>query len=36
VAVVQASIPLNLVQHWLGHAQLATPAINAEAVSKEE
>jgi integrase/recombinase XerD len=36
VAAVQASIPLNLVQRWLGHAQLTTTAIYAEAVGKEE
>ena len=36
VATVQASIPLNLVQRWLGHAQLATTTIDAEAVGKEE
>lgn len=36
VAAVQASIPLNLVQRWLGHAQLSTTAIYAEAMGKEE
>jgi integrase len=36
VAAVQASIPLNLVQRWMGHAQLSTTAIYAEAVGKEE
>jgi integrase len=36
VAAVQASIPLNLVQRWMGHAQLATTAIYAEAVGQEE
>lgn len=36
VAAVQASIPLNLVQRWLGHAQLSTTAIYAEAVGQEE
>ncbi|HZC00510.1 MAG TPA: hypothetical protein VE844_03845 [Gammaproteobacteria bacterium] len=36
VVTVQASIPLNLVQRWLGHAQLATTTIDAEAVGKEE
>lgn len=36
VAAVQASIPLNLVQRWLGHAQLSTTVIYAEAVGKEE
>jgi integrase len=36
VAAVQASIPLNLVQRWLGHAQLSTTAIYAEALGSEE
>ncbi len=36
VAAVQASIPLNLVQRWLGHAQLSTTAIYAEAFGAEE
>jgi len=36
VAAVQAYIPLNLVQRWLGHAQLSTTAIYAEAVGQEE
>jgi integrase/recombinase XerD len=36
VAAVQASIPLNLVQRWLGHAQLSTTAIYAEALGAEE
>ena len=27
VAGVQAGIPLNMVQKWLGHAQLSTTAI---------
>jgi integrase/recombinase XerD len=36
VAAVQASIPLNLVQRWLGHAQLTTTAIYAEAIGAEE
>jgi integrase/recombinase XerD len=36
VAAVQASIPLNLVQRWLGHAQLSTTAMYAEAMGKEE
>jgi integrase len=33
---VAAGIPLNLVQKWLGHAQLATTAIYADAVGAEE
>jgi integrase/recombinase XerD len=36
VAAVQAGIPLNLVQRWLGHAQLSTTAIYADAVGPEE
>jgi integrase/recombinase XerD len=31
VAAVSAGIPLNLVQRWLGHAQLTTTAIYADA-----
>ena len=36
VAAVTAGIPLNLAQRWLGHAQLSTTAIYAEAVGEEE
>jgi integrase/recombinase XerD len=36
VAAVSAGIPLNLVQRWLGHAQLTTTAIYANAVGEEE
>jgi integrase len=36
VAAVQSGIPLNLVQKWLGHAQLSTTAIYADAVGAEE
>lgn len=36
VAAVQAGIPLNLVQRWLGHAQLSTTALYAEAIGPEE
>ncbi len=36
VAAVQANIPLNLVQRWLGHADLATTAIYVDAVGVEE
>ena len=36
VAAVTAGIPLNLVQKWLGHAQLTTTAIYADAVGTEE
>ena len=36
VAAVSAGIPLNLVQKWLGHAQLSTTAVYADAVGTEE
>jgi integrase len=36
VAAVGKGIPLNLVQRWLGHAQLTTTAIYADAVGEEE
>jgi integrase len=36
VAAVSAGIPLNLVQKWLGHAQLTTTAIYADADGAEE
>jgi integrase len=36
VAAVTAGIPLNMVQKWLGHAQLSTTAIYADAVGAEE
>jgi site-specific recombinase XerD len=36
VAAVTAGIPLNLVQKWLGHAQLSTTAVYANAVGSEE
>ncbi len=36
VTAVQAGIPLNMVQKWLGHAQLSTTAIYADAVGAEE
>jgi integrase/recombinase XerD len=36
VAAVSVGIPLNLVQKWLGHAQLTTTAIYADAVGTEE
>ena len=36
VSAVSAGIPLNLVQKWLGHAQLTTTAIYANAVGTEE
>ena len=34
-AIVQG-VPLNMLQRWLGHAQLSTTAIYADAVGKEE
>jgi integrase/recombinase XerD len=36
VACIEKGIPLNLVQRWLGHAQLTTTAIYANAVGEEE
>ena len=36
VAAVSAGVPLNLVQKWLGHAQLTTTALYADAVGAEE
>ena len=36
VACIEKGIPLNLVQRWLGHAQLSTTAIYADAVGEEE
>ena len=36
VLAVQKGIPLNLLQRWLGHADMATTAIYAEAVGAEE
>lgn len=36
IAAVGAGIPLNLVQRWLGHAQLSTTAIYADATGAEE
>ena len=36
VHAVQSGVPLNLVQKWLGHAQLSTTAIYADAVGPEE
>ena len=32
VAAITSGIPLNMVQKWLGHAQLSTTAIYADAV----
>lgn len=36
IAALDKGIPLNLVQRWLGHAQLTTTAIYAEALGAEE
>ena len=36
VRAVSTGIPLNLMQKWLGHAQLSTTAIYANAVGEEE
>jgi site-specific recombinase XerD len=36
VAAIEAGIPLNMLQKWLGHAQLSTTAIYAEAMGAEE
>jgi integrase len=35
-AIAECEIPLNLVQRWLGHADLKTTAIYANAIGKEE
>jgi len=36
VAAISAGVPLNLVQRWLGHAQMSTTAIYANAIGEEE
>ena len=36
VAAVQSGVPLNLVQRWLGHSNLETTSIYAQAVGEEE
>ena len=36
VEAVSKGIPLNMLQKWLGHAQLSTTAIYANAVGEEE
>lgn len=36
VQAVSSGVPLNMVQKWLGHAQLTTTAIYADAVGAEE
>ncbi len=36
VGTLQAGVPLNIVQRWLGHARLSTTAIYTEAAGPEE
>ena len=36
IKAVVSAVPLNMVQKWLGHAQLATTAIYADAIGPEE
>jgi len=36
VACVEKHIPLNMIQKWLGHADMATTAIYVDAVGEEE
>lgn len=36
VRALQAGVPLNMLQKWLGHAQLSTTAIYADALGAEE
>jgi site-specific recombinase XerD len=36
VAAVSTGIPLNLVQNWLGHAQIATTAIYAVGAEEKD
>ena len=36
VAAVTSEVPLNMVQKWLGHADIATTAIYADALGEEE
>ncbi|WP_211337854.1 tyrosine-type recombinase/integrase [Blastomonas fulva] len=36
VAAIQSQVPLNMVQRWLGHADMRTTAIYASAVGPEE
>lgn len=36
VGTIQAGVPLNLVQRWLGHARLSTTAIYTDASGPEE
>lgn len=36
IHAIQSGVPLNLVQKWLGHSQISTTAIYANAVGPEE
>jgi len=36
IASLQAGLPLNLVQRWMGHARISTTAIYAAACGPEE
>lgn len=36
VMAVTSGVPLNKLQKWLGHAQLSTSAIYADAMGEEE
>jgi site-specific recombinase XerD len=36
VGTLQASVPLNMVQKWMGHARISTTAIYADASGEEE
>jgi len=36
VGTLQASVPLNLVQRWMGHAHISTTAIYADAMGDDE
>jgi len=36
IGTLQAGVPLNLAQRWLGHARISTTAIYADAVGPEE
>lgn len=35
IKAVTSNVPLNMVKTWLGHAQLSTPAIHADAMGPE-
>lgn len=36
VAAIAAGVPLNILQRWLGHAQIGTTSIYADVMGKEE